>query len=406
MQRLITAIKSEPWAITAPALRTILDIAERKNDVEAVEAKLGSPLENTRTVTTRGKTAVIPVIGSIIRYGNMFSRVSGATSLDILSLDFQSALDNPEIDTILLQLDTPGGQAAGISEFADRIKASNKKVIAYIDSQCASAGYWIASACDEIIANKMAMIGSLGVVFAMQDTSEADAKNGIKNIEIVSNVSPKKRPDITSKEGQSQIQKWADSLGSLFIEAVADFRGVSVETVLAKFGQGDMFLAEEALNVGMIDRLGDFETLIEEIQSNSAAKSTKNLLIGESMTLEEFRAEHPQLHEQIVNDAYAEGVVAERERIQAIDSINVTGYEEMVRTMKFDGKSTALEVKSALFDVNQEKLSKVKANVLADAEDLAAQAGEIPNEESNEETKADKAANLLSAAVKKINGEA
>ena len=400
MTRILKTITSEPWCITPSALQTILEIANRETELEAVEARLGRPLDNTRTVSTRGNVAIIPVTGAIVRYANVFTSISGGTALSILAQDYTQAVEDPSIDTIVLNIDSQGGQANGISEFADMIRASGKKTIAYVGNQSASAGYWIASACDEIVANKTAMVGSIGVVYALTDTSEADKQAGVRNIEIVSQVSPKKRPDITSNEGQSQIQSWADKLGEIFVASVANFRGVTTEKVLSDFGQGDMLIAEDALNAGMIDRLGDFESLIEEIQHSNI-----NTYTGETyMTLESLQADHAELYSQIVDGARAEGAENERNRIMAIDAINAKGYENIVTSLKFDGKSTVNDVKSALFDASQESLAKVALNVTADAEELAGIVGELPTTPLTEES-TDTEALSLSQAIQEIKNK-
>lgn len=398
MKQALTAISRDPWCITPSALRTIVEIANRETDLEAVETKLGRQLDNTRTVTTRGNVAVIPITGAIVRYGNVFTSISGGVALSILATDFARAVEDDSIDTIVLNIDSPGGQASGIAEFADIVRACNKKTIAYVGNQAASAGYWLASACDEIVANRSAMLGSIGVVYALTDTSEADKKSGITRIDIVSHVSPKKRPDISSKEGQSQIQSWADKLGNLFIEAVANFRGVSTDTVLSDFGQGDMLIAEDALTAGMIDRLGDFESLIEEIQHSN------NTYIGETyMTLEALQKDHPSLYADIVSSARAEGAEAERNRIQAIDSISASGFENIVNAMKFDGKSNVNDVKSALFDANEKSMGALSENISSDAKELATIVGEISTSSVEVEAKEGVAADAMALAIEQIN---
>ena len=102
------------------------------------------------------------------------------------------------------------------------------------------------------------MVGSIGVVFTLRE------KTG-SGIEIVSNVSPRKRPDISTEAGRSQIQKWADSLGEIFVDSVAVNRGISSKKVLDNFGQGDMLVGREALEAGMVDSITTFEALIAKL---------------------------------------------------------------------------------------------------------------------------------------------
>ncbi len=238
----------------------VMDIASRETDIEAVAAKLGRPLENTRSVEMRGDIAVIPVTGTIVRYASFFTEICGGVSTETLARDLNTALNDASVKTILFNIDSPGGEASGIAELGEMIVAARekKRVVAYIDDMAASAGYWIASAAEEIYASKTAMVGSIGVVFTLRE------KKG-NGIEIVSSVSPYKRPDISTKEGISQIQRWADSLGEIFVDSVAKNRGISSRKVLERFGKGDMLVGREAQKAGMVDDITTFEALIAKL---------------------------------------------------------------------------------------------------------------------------------------------
>lgn len=260
MSRLLHAIEETPWLSTPSALRMVLDVANRETDVEAVAAKLGRPLDNSRTVEMRGSVAVIPVTGTIVRYSSFFTEICGGVSTEVLARDLNAALNDDSVKSIVFNIDSPGGEASGIAELSEMIvQARDKKtVVAYVDDMAASAGYWLASAASEIYASKTAMVGSIGVVFTLRE------KTG-SGIEIVSNVSPRKRPDLSTVEGKSQIQGWADKLGEIFVDSVAVNRGVSSDTVLQKFGQGDMLVGREALDAGMVDSITTFEALIAKL---------------------------------------------------------------------------------------------------------------------------------------------
>lgn len=147
MRRILSAINAELWAITPEALQQVIAVAQGFGDVEALSAKLGRPLTNTRAVTVREGVAMVPVMGPIFRYANMFTEVSAATSIQMLAADLQTAVDDPAIKAIILEIDSPGGQLAGVSELAAQIRAANssKPVVAYISDMGASAAYWLAS---------------------------------------------------------------------------------------------------------------------------------------------------------------------------------------------------------------------------------------------------------------------
>jgi len=262
--RTVEAIYNQPWAILPDRLETMIAVAKRENDIEALSTKLGRPLDNTRTVETVGDTAIVPVTGSIFRYANLFTEVSGATSTEVLAKDIGRAFDNPSVRNVVLEINSGGGQADGIADLAasirDGSRRTGKSVVAFVDGTAASAAYWIASAADHIVASKTAMVGSIGAVLTVRRGTD-DGR-----IEFVSSVSPKKRPNVETPEGRGQLQKWADDIGRVFLEDVARYRGVDFETARTEFGGGDMFIAHEALRRGMIDEIGTLDGLLTNLK--------------------------------------------------------------------------------------------------------------------------------------------
>lgn len=256
--RVLEAIYTTPWAITPSALQTIITIAQRANpSPEAVAAELGRPLDNTRRVTVRQGVATIPIVGPLFRYANLFSQISGATSFEVFARDLTQALENPQVKAILLAVDSPGGEVNGTQETARLIfDARNRKpVVAHISGFGASAAYWLASAASEVSVSATALVGSIGVIMA--DHRRTDG--AIEEVEIVSSQSPKKPMDLFTDEGRARIQAVVDRLAEVFIADVATFRGVSRKTVLADFGQGDLFVGADAVSAGLTDRLETHE---------------------------------------------------------------------------------------------------------------------------------------------------
>jgi signal peptide peptidase SppA len=296
--RVIAAILGAEWAITPEALQGILTIAKRENESpEAVEARIGRPLENTHRAEMRGSVAVIPVVGPLFRRANMFTRVSGATSYDMVSQDLREALDNPAAKSIVLNIDSPGGMANGVAELASHIyEARGKKpIVAYVGGTGASAAYWLASSASSIVAAKTAMLGSVGVVVGVGKKGED---------EIVSSQSPYKRVDPATAEGRARVQALVDNLAAIFIADVAKYRAVGAEHVSAKFGQGDVMLGQQAAEAGMIDKLGTFEGLIAELNASPTTRPKQEERAV--MDYEKLKAEQPELFAQI----RAEGVAS------------------------------------------------------------------------------------------------
>jgi signal peptide peptidase SppA len=272
----MAALHASHWAITADSLERMMAIAARALDepittIEALEAKLGKAVNADALMTVRDGVATINVTGPLFRYANIFTMISGATAYATLATDLQQALDSTQIRSIILAIDSPGGEVNGSAEFANMVFAARgkKPIVAYISGLGASAAYWIASAADEVVVAPTAIVGSIGAVMAISDRTKADEARGVSTIEIVSSQSPKKRLSPTSAEGQSELQLLVDNLAQVFVDAVARNRGVSADTVLADFGEGGMFVGQAAVDAGLADRVGSYEQLQAELAGGS-----------------------------------------------------------------------------------------------------------------------------------------
>lgn len=377
--RVVRAIAGENWAIRPEALQKICLIAERMGDpasyskeIQGVSREFGEPLENTRSVEMRGDVAIIPISGPLFRYANLFTAMSGATSYQMFAKDFNVALNDDRVRAIVLDCDSPGGMVNGCFETADMIynARGTKPIHAYVGGECASAAYGLACAADRIIVSSTAIVGSIGVVMTYYDDED-------DSTEIVSSNAPKKRLDMKTEEGVSEVQSIADDLESVFIEHIAECRGVEQETVLADFGQGGIFVGEKSIAAGMADGMGSLEFVIAGLTGNKtevfAVKNTKADGDAPEITAESIAADHPEVAKALraegvasvnLDEAKAEGAKAERERIQAVLDKSMPGHEELIESLAFDGETTgeqaAVKVLAAEKGVIQAKADGLK----------------------------------------------
>lgn len=362
-------VASTPWAIQPDMLDTIRAISLREGEgIQAVEARLGRPLQNARTVTVRDGVAVVPVTGPIMRYGNLFTQISGATSLDVLATDFTTALDDPAIKAIVLDINSPGGQAAGISDFSQMVRAATKPVVAFVDGMAASAAYWIAAAASEVVISRSGMAGNVGAILGL------DVRKDPNKAVIVSSQSPNKRPDPSTDEGRAQIQALVDALAQVFIEDVAAYRGMTPESVIADFKGGDVLIGTQAVAVGMADRIGTLEEVIAGLAGSKTSKpANPTHLKGPTMNLEELRAAHPDLCAALVEEGRTAGLTAgaeqERTRILAIQSQakGFPGHEELIAGFIADGKTTEAEAAVGILNAERGKADARAKALVADA---------------------------------------
>jgi signal peptide peptidase SppA len=405
---------SQPWAITEEYLGAILDIAQRAHepDWEAVAMKQAKRIDQADILQMRGDVAVLNVVGPIFRYANLFTSMSGATSIQELATRFRAAVDDPNVKSILLNIDSPGGEVSGISELATAIYEARKKkmVAAYVDDMAASGGYWLASSAGHIVAADTSKLGSIGVIATITEKQQED---GVKVHQFVSSVSPRKRPDLDSKDGRAQIQQVVDDLAGVFVTAVARNRGVSAEDVVSQFGKGSIVVGAKAVAVGMADEIGTFEGLIARLQAKEGLKtfggSAANSTTGGSpmetptITAEQKPAdtqpvpvatEQPVAAEPVINavEAAYESAFAEAEEITslcAIAGVPLAKAHEFIKARK-----SAKDVRAALQEMRA-----------ADAEKTEIVSQLKPETSSHNDAKAkDNGPDILKAVVEEMKG--
>lgn len=356
---------SHTWLMTAEALDTVMAVAAREGDVQALEARLGRPLDNTRSVTVRDGVAIIPVSGPIFRHANLVTEISGATATGSLATDIQAALDNPSVNVLVLDIDSPGGEATGINELAEMIYQARgtKPIKAYVGGQAASASYWIASAANEVIVDDTAQLGSVGVVLSLRKRED---RPGEKSYEIVSSNAPNKRPDLETEAGRAQLQTRTDELANVFLDKVARNRSIPREEVNDRFRQGGIATGALAVEAGMADRLGSLEGLISELAGSVSTPSTKrSVMMTTVKTTAELHAAieagtdpksiHIAAAETVDTDKIrAEAADAERARCKGILDLASPGFEKEVATAIDEG--TSVEATGlALFKAAQDR---------------------------------------------------
>lgn len=349
MRTALELAAGRPWLMTSEALDTIMAVADRQGDVEALETRLGRSLDNTRNVTVRDGVAVIPITGPIFRYANLFTEISGATSTQVLATDIQTALDDPQIKAIVLNADSPGGEATGINELAEMIYQARgtKPIKAYVGGQAASAMYWIASAADEVIVDDTAQLGSVGVVLSLRKRED---RPGEKSYEIVSSNAPNKRPDMETEAGRAQLQTRTDELASVFLDKTSRNRNIPREEVNDRFRQGGIATGALAVEAGMADRLGSLESLITELAGSSASNPTRSMTMTTVKTTAELQAAieagtdpktiQVAAAETVDTDKLrAEAAESERQRCIGIQALAMPGFEKEVAAALANGDS-------------------------------------------------------------------
>jgi protease IV len=172
----------------------------------------------------------------------------------------------PWIKAVVVRIDSPGGAVAPTQEIVDEILRTRKKkpLIASMGGTAASGGYYIASACEKIIANPGTLTGSIGVIMQLNNVEELMKKIGVKGYNIKSGANK----DIgspfqpLSTEGREILQALVDNVHSQFVKAVAKGRGMT-EAEVRKLADGRVYSGAQAKELGLVDQLGSLEDAIE-----------------------------------------------------------------------------------------------------------------------------------------------
>lgn len=189
---------------------------------------------------------------------------------------------NDNIKAIIIRIDGPGGEGAGTQSFAHAIQKCSKPVIGFVEDIAASADYWIASACNLIIAeNSSTEVGSIGAYCTIADFTEWYAQKGIKLIDVYANQSIDKNKDYKEalKGNTELLQKSVTEFTEFFINDVKKFRGDKINLSEANPYTGKMFFAENAIKVGLVDEIGTFDLAVQravELSRDSATNEDDN----------------------------------------------------------------------------------------------------------------------------------
>ncbi|MCB2200869.1 S49 family peptidase [bacterium] len=457
--QLLAAMLEEGWVMQQTSLEALFEIVGRwiesgkgtlLEDVPEIDAALfhrGEHVKGTLDGIRMGSVGVTSLIGPHVPRPVQGVSGGGPTSLESVGQDLQTLADDPLVKSIVLHIDSPGGAVSGVGELSALIRqiSETKPVYAYAEGMMASGAYWVGSAAKEVVAAKTAMVGSIGALVTIQTNKRRAQAAGIDTYEFVSSVSPHKRSDPATEDGANKYQSWANDLGDVFVQAVAEHRGVTVDKVLADFGQGDVMIASKALAAGMIDRIGTLEGLIAELNGEGGANgvevaspSARNDL-GETnqidtqetsgkvgtMDRKELEAKYPDLlnavldegkalasadlekvHAEALTKTAADAVTAEAARVASVleaaprvkAALAEADTDGIVTKALADPKMDANAVKVALFDAQESAREQALAKVAEDGKQMPVVAAAPSTEVVEEEEKAAVVGNMVAGA--------
>jgi len=202
-----------------------------------------------------------------------------------------AAIIDDNVEGILLDIDSPGGQVDGTQALADLIYSARgqKPIIANIDGTAASAAYWIASAADEIFMNETGLVGSIGVYMVHTDYTAQEDGNGIKRTVIRSGPLKAVGELPLDEPGTAHLNDIVNDLFDVFVASVARNRGIDEKIVREKMAHGGVAVGRQALSGGYIDSIGERGDALSAVL-NKSPKAGKKPAKGNSQMSDSLRS--------------------------------------------------------------------------------------------------------------------
>lgn len=269
MTYLASRLFGTPLLIHRPKLDVILSVVGQRigmADVPAMPMMDLAAFQRPPLAASPEGIAVIPIHGSLVKRSLGMEAASGLTSYGEIATMLDAALADLQVSGILLDIDSPGGEASGSFELARRVRevAAQKPVWAVANDAAYSAAYAIAASAQRLFVTETGGVGSIGVIALHVDQSVKDAKEGYRYTAITAGAhkndySPH---EPLSDAAKTELQDEVDRLYAIFTEHVAAMRGLDLDSVRAT--EAGLFFGSNAVAQGLADGVQTLEATLSQ----------------------------------------------------------------------------------------------------------------------------------------------
>lgn len=266
----VQAVFGRPWAILPEKLDAIAEVIRARIEAGFALPEFEAAASRSPGPTVKG-IAVVPLYGTLMWRVGAMEAASGATSVQQFARTLQSAVEDPTVGRIVIDVDSPGGQTDGITETAALIREARarKPITAVANTMMASAAYALGSQATDVVASPSAMVGSIGVYAVHLDTSAQNEMVGVRPTYISAPEGGYKTEFASdsplSDESRARLQAIVTEAYNVFVADVAKGRAMSEETVRDASGKGRIFTASEAKRRGLVDRVESLDQVIARL---------------------------------------------------------------------------------------------------------------------------------------------
>jgi capsid assembly protease len=269
MTYLASRLFGTPLLIHRPKLDVILSVVGQRigmADVPAMPMMDLAAFQRPPLAASPEGIAVISIHGSLVKRLLGMEAASGLTSYGEIAAMLDAALADPQVSGILLDIDSPGGEASGSFELARRVRevAAQKPIWAVANDAAYSAAYAIAASAQRLFVTETGGVGSIGVIALHVDQSVKDAKEGYRYTAITAGAhkndySPH---EPLSDAAKTELQGEVDRLYAIFTEHVAAMRGLDLDAVRAT--EAGLFFGGNAVTQGLADGVQTLDATLSQ----------------------------------------------------------------------------------------------------------------------------------------------
>jgi len=293
--------------------------------------------------------AIVDISGTVRNNSSFFSWLYGGAVIPAIRAQLDAAAKDYQVKSVLLNVNSPGGTVPGVDDLSRYIRGYDKPVIAYTGGMMASAAMWIGSAADNIVVSKTAEVGSIGVLAVHRDMTKMAEDMGVKFTLIRAGEYKAIGNPYEPLKGKKkeELQAQVDYLYSIFVDRIAENRGVSVEQAL-EMADGRIFIGQQAVDFRLADHIGSYDEAVSMARDVGSSAVKYFLMSGKSpgketdmadiKSVKELEAAFPDIVAQIRSDAIAS--VDNTEDVQ-VEAARVIGLAE-IRFGDEEGKFKAL----------------------------------------------------------------
>ena len=416
LPHLASRLYGTPLLLARAKLDVILSVLGER--VNWPESDLAAPLVPKRpTIDAPAGIAIISVVGSLVRRTVGLDPASGFTSYAEIAGMVDAALADSSVEGIVLDIDSPGGEAGGVFELGERIRAADaiKPVWSVSADSAFSAAYAIGCSASRLMVSRTGGVGSIGVIAMHVDQTARDAQQGYRYTPITAgdhknDFSPHEK---LGPEAHARLQAEVDRLYSMFVDHVAAMRRLDADAVRAT--EAGIYFGTDAVTAGLADGVGSLDVVLTEFSSFLVARRARGHTMSDStrlsavtpstlmenstmpltppvdqpLTDEPVTSAAPDADKPVADESSPATTDASRTDAVAIAELcQLAGHPELTAAFLAEGVSEA-HVRKALL-ASRADSPEIRSTIAPDAS--------VPQQSQS-------AANPLMAAVKKLTGK-